>query len=468
MQKKNMAKHSAKNVAENTAKDAVVRYPRAILHFDGDSFFASVEQALDYRLRGKPVITGVERGAVTSLSYEAKSFGLYRGMSMREIKIRCPQAIFVSSDYAAYAIFAHRMYSIVRSFAPIVEEYSIDECFADITELVDRRELVGAGEQGRSLGGSYEEIALRIKAELEESLGITFGVGLAPTKTLAKAASKAHKPAGFTPVPMDEREQFLSSLSVHAVWGLGGASGAKLEKLGAGSALLFAQKDDAWLSQHRLGKAYRDIWLELNGQYIKTLDPEGGGVPASLMVTRTFRPPSVSRAFIFSQLSKNVEHACEKARHHGVRAKGLSFYLKTQEFTYHAVSLDLLMPIATPDEVLKIVAQHLDQIYVPGVLYRASGITLRSLISERALMADLFGEAAQTEKKSQVFTAVDGLNKRYGKQTVFLGSSLNALEYASGYASAASHKKSKSRARLSLGVDQKYKTLRMPYLGLVH
>jgi DNA polymerase-4 len=428
----------------------------AIVHFDGDAFFASVEQAMDYRLRGKPVVTGAERGAPTSVSYEAKARGLSRGMSMREIKIRCPEVVIVSSDYTSYAIFAHRMYSIVRSFAPIIEEYSIDECFADITGLDDH------------LGMTYEEIALRIKQELEDSLDLTFGVGLAETKTLAKAASKAHKPAGFTPIRPSERENFLLALSIHSVWGLGGASGTALEKLGAGTALQFAQKDDAWLSQHKLGKAYRDIWLELNGHYIKRIQAQGSDLPGSLMVTRTFKPPSLNRAFIFSQLSKNVERACEKARHHGVRAQALSFYLKTQEFTYHSVSLDLPIPISSPGEVLKIIDGRFDEVYAPGVLYRASGVTLRALISEQAVMADLFGETVATEKKSVIFGAVDGLNKRYGKQTVFLGSSLTALEHGEEVSLKKLNNSRAPRARFSLGLEQKQKTLRMPYLGVVH
>src|SRR4051812_2148322 len=108
-------------------------FPRAIVHFDGDSFFASVEQLMNHELRGKPVVTGGERGAATSLSYEAKRMGANRGMSLQEIKKLCPDVVVVSSDYLSYSIYARRMYSIVRSFTPDVEEYSIDECFADIT-----------------------------------------------------------------------------------------------------------------------------------------------------------------------------------------------------------------------------------------------------------------------------------------------------------------------------------------------
>jgi DNA polymerase IV len=434
-------------------------FPTAILHFDGDAFFASVEQVMDYRLRGKPVITGGERGAATSLSYEAKSRGVSRGMRLSEIRSRVPDAIIVSSDYTSYAIFAHRMYSIVRTYAPVVEEYSIDECFADITGLDEQ------------MGITYEEIALRIKAELEDSLGITFGVGLATNKTLAKIASKAHKPAGFTPLPLSDRVRFLETMPIHHVWGFGGASGYKLSQIGAETALKFANKSDAWLTEHRLGKAYRDIWLELNGHHIRMLTdgPSGSGsrhLVGSIMTTRTFKPPSMSRSFIFSQLSKNVERVCAKARHAGVAAKGISFYLKTQEFTYHGVSLELGVPINDPSEILKLIEERFNEVYAEGILYRASGITLRTLVSSSAAMPDLFGETVQLERRGKVLATLDVLNKKYGRQTVLLGSSMQATGHEEAYERKKKPSIFAKHAVFSLGLEQKKKTLSLPYLGV--
>jgi nucleotidyltransferase/DNA polymerase involved in DNA repair len=431
------------------------RFPQAILHFDGDSFFASVEQAMDYRLRGKPVVTGGERNAVTAVSKEGKALGLSRGMTVREIKIRCPEVVVVPSDYISYAIYAHRMYDIVRSYTPEVEEYSIDECFADITGLEEQ------------FGMTYEEIGLMIKEELEESLGVTFGVGLATSKTLAKAASKAHKPAGFTSVPLQEVPAFTSSIPIHYIWGLGGVSGTKLEKLGAPTALDFAEKDDPWLSMHHLGKAYRDIWLELQGEYIKVLGTEQSAPTSSLMTTRTWKPPSHNKAFIFSQLSKNVERVCAKARSHKLQARGMSFYLKTQEFTYHNVSLELALPVSNPTEVMKHIEDHFDEIYAPGILYRASGITLRGLIAEGAVAGDLFGESVEAAKRNRIFKTVDGLNKSHGKQTLFLGSSMQAL--AEGRLEEKKDaRRFIKRSYLDLGLTKRKKTLSLPYVGVAH
>ena len=141
--------------------------PRAILHIDGDAFFASCEQSRNPAYQGKPVITGKERGIVASMSYEAKRRGVTRAMRLREALTVCPDAIVVPSDYETYSLLSTRMFAIVRRFTPDVEEYSIDECFADITGLQ------------RPLKLSYPQIAARIKQTLDIELGFTFSVGLA-------------------------------------------------------------------------------------------------------------------------------------------------------------------------------------------------------------------------------------------------------------------------------------------------
>ena len=126
-------------------------FPRAILHIDGDAFFASCEQAKNPRLKGKPVITGKERGIVASMSYEAKARGVTRGMRLYEVRKVCPDVILLPLDYETYSVLSKRFFAIVRRYALEVEEYFIDECFADLTGL------------RRILRWSYPKIAARLK-----------------------------------------------------------------------------------------------------------------------------------------------------------------------------------------------------------------------------------------------------------------------------------------------------------------
>ena len=421
-------------------------YPRAILHFDGDAFFASVEQAKDWRLKGKPVVTGGERGAATSLSYEAKARGLHRGIPMQDIRRMCPDVIVVNSDYTAYSIYARRMYAIAKKYSDTVEEYSIDECFADITDL------------DTVLGMSYEAIARTMKEELERSLGITFGVGLASTKTLAKVASKHAKPAGLTIVPQEGIEQLLAETQIYDVWGLGGASSVRLRLLGVITALDYTRKDIDWLREHGFVRPQIATWHELSGRAVYRLSSGGHEYPHSVMKTRTFSPPSTDRGRLLSELSKNVEAACAKLRKEGMKARALSFYLKTQEFTYHGVQIDLPIPLSSPPEILSYIEERLDEVYAPGILYRATGVTLRGLIPDGVATDDIFGDTKKLRLKRTAYRALDELNKRYGRGTVFLASSMHAL--------AQTKTNDRGNTLLKAGPQLK-KSLNIPYLGTV-
>src|SRR5688572_22894805 len=184
-------------------------FPRAIIHIDADAFFASCEQAVNPKLKGKPVVTGKERGIASAVSYEAKALGIKRGMTIREIKAICPEVIHLPSDYETYSLFSQRTFAIVRRYTELVEEYSIDECFAELTGL------------RRPLRLSYEAIAAHIKADLERELGLTFSMGLAPTKVVAKIASKWRKPAGLTVIPGTSLHDYLAQVALEDVWGIG-------------------------------------------------------------------------------------------------------------------------------------------------------------------------------------------------------------------------------------------------------
>ena len=388
---------------------------RAIVHFDGDSFFASVEQVLNYKLKGKPLVTGAERGAITSASIEAKKMGVGRGISLRDARKLCPKLLVVPSNYLAYSIFARRMYNIVREFTPFVEEYSIDECFADITGL------------DKKYKKTYEEVVLMIKEKLEKSLGVTFGVGLGPNKVLAKAASKHRKPAGFTSTFKENLEEFLKNIPVGKLWGIGMKTAIYLNKRGVSTALDFAQKNEGWLEAHELAKPYKEMWMELQGHFVKDLSVQHQ-IAKSIIQSRTFRPASSDAKVLMMQLSKNIQGACDHARRSKLRAGRARFYLKTQEFSYKGFEIEMSVPTATPMEILKLVRENFDKVYRSGVLYRATGVCLYSLVTEGKVAVDLFGESVKAQKNVEIFQAVDRMSKKYGQGTIFLGSGMKVTE----------------------------------------
>ncbi len=427
-------------------------YPRAIVHFDGDSFFAAIEQSLDHTLQGKAVVTGGERGAATSVSYEGKKLGLSRGMSLRDMRRICPDLVVVTSDYTAYSIYARRMYSIVREFTPDVEEYSIDECFADITGLRQQYRM------------PYEKIAAMIHQRLMSDLGISFGAGLGPNKSIAKIASKLRKPGGLTCIPGKEIHHFLAPLPIGSIWGMGQSTSVYLEKLGVHTALEFAEKTDGWLSDHKISKPYRDIWLELRGAYIRPLATSVDESIGSILKSFTFRP-SRDRTFILSQLAKNVEGACAKARRHGVKGKVARFYLKNQEFQYSAYSFELSVALNDPREFIGFIEAHFDEVFTPGVEYRASGFSLYSITADHAETADLFGESVRILERKPSLDAIDSLNKRFGSGTIFFAESMQAVQAGE---ERAEERAKRSRKKITLTGERRKKNLSIPYVGIAH
>jgi DNA polymerase-4 len=426
-------------------------FPRAILHIDGDSFFASCEVAKDPSLRGKPVITGKERGIVSSMTYEARALGIRRAMSLHEIQKNFPQVIILPSDYETYGLFSNRMYAIVRRYTPVVEEYSIDECFADLTGL------------RRSVRMSYQEMARAIKRELERELGITFSLGLSATKVLAKIGSKWQKPAGLTLISLREAQTFLAKTRAEQVWGIGPNTAAYLGKFGIHSALDFTKRDEPWVRK-MCSKPILEIWQELNGTSVYEVESGERETYQSISKTKTFTPPSSSARFVFTQLSKNVENACIKARRWELVSPRIFFFLKTQSFRYHGCEIKLPYPTALPHEILRAVREHFFSVYQKGVQYRATGITLLKLHSADRVQLDLFGAVHHSEGVKLVFESVDEMCERYGKHTIFLASSLEAMKEA---AHSGPRGERPERTRMLFKGENVRQRLNIPYLGEV-
>jgi DNA polymerase-4 len=386
-------------------------WPRAILHLDADAFFASCEQAVHPELRGKPVITGKERGIVAAASYEAKALGITRGVSLYDVKKICPTAIIVPSDYETYSLFSVRMFEILRRFSPDVEEYSIDEAFVDLTGL------------RRSFHGPYGSIAQKMQEMIETELGITVSVGVSLSKVLAKIGSKHKKPRGLTLIPGRDIHLFLEKLPVEKVWGIGPNTAAFLGKFGIRSALQFARKDEAFIQRH-LSKPYHEIWHELNGRSVYPVATESKSSYQSISKTKTFTPPSHDETFVFAQLSKNLENACIKARRYRLAATRLILFLRTQEFRDAGMELKLSRPTAFPADLFGPLREGFDRIYRPHTLYRQTGVVLGGLVPETKIQYSLFDNTSGLEKMAKIYSAVDTISEKYGKYTVHHATSL--------------------------------------------
>jgi DNA polymerase-4 len=188
--------------------------PRAtILHADLDAFYASVEQRDTPGLRGRPVIVG--GGVVLSASYEARNYGVYSPMGVGNAMRLCPDAIVVSPRFNAYLDASHAVFDIFERTSPIVEGLSIDEAFLDVRGM----EL---------LSGTPRDIAMQLKQDVRQAVGLPITVGVARTKHLAKVASGVAKPDGLLEVPPEAELEFLHPLGVERLWGVGPVTARRL------------------------------------------------------------------------------------------------------------------------------------------------------------------------------------------------------------------------------------------------
>lgn len=377
-------------------------WPHVILHLDGDAFFASVIQASIPSLKGKALVVGRERGIATAVSYEAKKHGIRRGMTIPEIKRIYPQCIIRESDYELYSLFSRKMFSIMRSFTPMVEEYSIDEAFADLEGL------------RRPLNMNYEDIGRAIKQKVESSLGVTVSVGISLSKTLAKLASSSQKPSGFTIKDGLSIEPLLKNSKVQDVWGIGQNTGAYLNKYGIYTAYEFVSKPEDFITTH-LSKPYYEIWKELRGDRVYEVDPNKKTTYKSIAHTRTF-PPTTNKEELWSRLLLHVEEAFDKARRYNYTVGKVSIFLKTQKFHFHHLEITLPQQTSYPLLIHKPLREAFEKIYRPKTEYRAAGCTVSNLSEEKISQSSLFSDTKFEEKTAKVYAAIKDTKIHFGSE----------------------------------------------------
>lgn len=385
---------------EGTPRDRLDRWRAcAVMHVDMDMFYVGVELLAAPHLRGRPVVVAAagNRSVVLSASYEARDFGVRSGMPLARARAMCPAAVLLEPHRGAYDAYSRRVMGMFWEITDRVEQISVDEAFLDVSGAVRRL-------------GSPVQIARRLRARVQDELGLTASVGIGVNKTVAKIASTRSKPDGLLLVQPEDTVEFLAELPVSALWGVGARTGELL--VGAG---LRTVGDLAAAPLPQLTRTVgRAAGLHLH-ELARGRDPRPV-VPVreekSVGAEETF-PEDVSDGRVLHETLLRLSHrTASRLRRQGLRARRVGLKLRYADFTTISRSRTLTQPFTSAHDLLEHGTGLLDEVGDRPQAVRLIGIRAERLEpAADALQLSLDGREEEWGAAEQ---AMDRVHARFG------------------------------------------------------
>ena len=376
---------------------------RVVLHVDMDAFFASVEQQTYPFLRGRPVgVCGDPNGrtVVAAASYEAKARGVKTAMTIPEVRRFCPDIVLVSADPAKYVDTSTRILAIYARFTDLVEVFSIDEAFMDVTGTAH-------------LFGGAEAIARDIKQEIRHRFGITCSVGIAPNKLLAKLAGEMHKPDGLTVVRPEEVPALMEKTLVNELCGIGRKTTIKLNAMGIRTCADLGRFPERELVRrfgvigyhlHNMGRGEDE-----NPVLPCCHEPETKSMGHSLTLDRDTKDPAVIHRHLL-QLSEQVGR---RLRRDGYAGRTVSLVLRYADFSTKVRQHTLSAHINNGHRIYTAGLRLFSELYQPPRFVRLLGISVSNLVRDIRQLGMTGNDSA-----GSLFEATDEANDRFGEFSV--------------------------------------------------
>lgn len=377
----------------------------SIAHVDCDAFYASIEKRDDPSLRDRPVIVGGgRRGVVATACYIARIHGVKSAMPMFKALAACPDAVVVKPNMEKYVRVGREIRAMMLELTPLVEPLSIDEAFLDLSGT----ERLHHASPALSLA--------RFAARVEREVGISVSVGLAPNKFLAKIASDLEKPRGFSVVGEAEKLAFLAARPVTAIWGVGKALAADLERDGIRSVGQLQHRDETDLMK-RYGVMGRRLARLSRGEDDRTVSPEREA--KSVSAETTFDGDIADFARLEPVLRRLAEKVSARLKKAGLGGSGVTLKLKTQDFRLTTRNRRLGDPSQLADRIFR-TGRDLLLKECDGRRFRLIGIGVTDLVpADLCDPNDLVDTGAA--KRADAERAVDKLRDRFGGDAVKLG-----------------------------------------------
>ena len=376
-----------------------------ILHIDMDAFFAQIEQIDNPELKGKPVIIGnsSNRGVVSTASYEARKYGIHSAMPVFQAKKLCPEGIFVPTRMERYKEISYKIMNLLTNFSPIVEPVSIDEAYIDITGC-------------SRLFGDNRQIALSIKKAIFDNIQLTSSVGIAPVRFLAKIASDINKPDGITIISDKQMHNFILSLPVKKIPGIGKKAQKALQLVGI---LTMQDVKDCPMPilLKKLGKSGIRLKEFANG--IDKTPILFSDTVKSVSTEETLSENTWSKEILQKIILKQSETIGNQLRKKKLKAKTINIKIKDSDFKLIVRSATILSPTNTSIIIFREALKLFDN-YPLVKKVRLIGVGTSGIVPENfPVQADLFQEQENQEKKwEQVDKTVDSVAQRFGNSFI--------------------------------------------------
>jgi DNA polymerase-4 len=387
---------------------------RVVMHLDMDSFFASVEEKLNPRLRGKPILVGgtERRGVVASANYAARPFGIHAGMPMTEAKRLCPHAVFVEGNPQKYVHTSLEVLDVLKGFTPAVEPFSIDEAFLDLTQVpFAGRPGPEEGDAGVLLDSAIP-VAHAIQRAVMRRVGLTATIGIANNKYIAKMASGVRKPRGLTVLTVDRYREHFWGRGVEELWGIGEKTREALAKLGIRTVGQLAQFPREFLTYH-FGLNGENMQEAALGRDENPVVPYYDGIPVKSMGHEITLSVDVSdREALLAQLLRLSDMVGRRLRADHYLGRVVSVKIRDSKFRTTIRQRALPSVIDDEHEIFHTAALLLDE-HWDGRPLRLIGVSVSGLVNaEGYYQQSLFG---QDEHRRKMLEAVDSLRDRFGE-----------------------------------------------------
>ncbi|MCB5162601.1 translesion error-prone DNA polymerase V subunit UmuC [Marinomonas algarum] len=386
---------------------------------DCNNFYASCEKLFRPDLKQVPVVVlSNNDGCVVARSKEAKALGIKMGVPLFQIKDQIQQhgVVCFSSNYALYADLSNRVMTILEEEAPRVEVYSIDEAFMDLTGVDHAVDLLTFGRQ--------------VKAKVDKWTGITIGVGIAPTKTLAKLANHAAKKYSATGgvvdlMDSDRQKRLMALVDVSDVWGVGRRISVRLKEMGIHTALDLSNMNPKAIRSEYSVVLERTVY-ELNGTScleLETVRP----TKQQIVCSRSFGHKVTDKQELREAVAKYTTRAAEKLRGEQRLCRVVTVFIRTSAFIpgepqcSKALSAELPNPTDDTRDLLEVTNVIFQQIYRAGFRYAKAGVMLADFYEQGTFQEDLFRPSTNRTQSKALISVVDKINHS-GLGNVFFAS----------------------------------------------